>query len=196
MKQILIIHGGSSFNSYQSYLSDLKGLKLDYSRLLPQRKWRSWIAEQLPDADVLLPTFPNGYNANYDEWVIYFEKILPFLSDDVRLVGHSLGAMFLVKYLHDHTLTHKVRQLILISPGYDDETVEECGSFSVKSAKGIDASADEVHFLHSKDDQVVPYTELAKFMHDLPKANYHHFEDRGHFNEPTFPEVLALLKQK
>ncbi len=195
MKQVLIIHGGSSFKSYQAYRTDLEHMQLNYDRLLPQQKWRTWIAEQMPEADILLPTMPNGYNANYDEWVIYFEKILPFLNNDVRLVGHSLGAMFLVKYLHDHVLTHKVRQLILIAPGYDDESSEEPGSFKISSAKGLDDSASEIHFFHSKDDSIVPYTELAKFVKDLPGASYHRFEDCGHFNDTTFPELLRLLKK-
>ena len=74
MRQVLIIHGGDSFSSYDAYMSDLQALEISYDRLKPQKKWKTWLAEQLPDADVLLPTFPNGFNAVYDEWVIYFEK--------------------------------------------------------------------------------------------------------------------------
>ncbi len=196
MKQVVIIHGGSSFNSYESYLTHLRAMEITYDRLKLQQTWKPWIAEQMPEADVLLPTFPNGCNAVYDEWKIYFEKLLPFLGDDVRLVGHSLGAMFLAIYLNENTLPHHVRQLILISGAYNDESTEELGSFKVISAQNVTKSAQEIHLFHSEDDPVVPFSELAKFQADLPNAISHTFNGRGHFNDATFPELLELLKQK
>lgn len=196
MKQILLIHGGHSFSSYDAYLANLNTSEIAYERLKPQKKWKPWIAEQMPYADVLLPTFPNGYNAVYDEWKICFEKIMPLLGDDVQLVGHSLGAMFLAKYLNDHVLPNPVRRLVLISGGWNDESVEDLGSFKVTSAKEVAKSAEEIHLFHSKDDPAVPFAELAKFQADLPNAISHVFEDRGHFNDETFPELLEILRQK
>ncbi|MBH2007282.1 alpha/beta fold hydrolase [Candidatus Saccharibacteria bacterium] len=197
MKQVLIIHGGSSFNSYESYFRDLQESTVKYERLLPQQKWKPWVAEQISDTDVLLPTFPNGSNAVYEEWKIYFEKILPHLDlEHTQLVGHSLGAMFLAIYLNDNPLAKKVRRLVLISPAYDDESAEELGSFKVTSATNVVDSTESVHLFHSQDDPVVPYSELAKFEHDLPSATVHKFSKRGHFLDATFPELLELLKQK
>ena len=193
MKQILIIHGGDSFSSYDAYIRSLRSLEISYDRLRPQKKWKTWLAEQLPEADVLLPTFPNGSNAVYDEWVIYFEKLLPFLNDEVYLIGHSLGAMFLAKYLNEAPLNKPVKKLLLVAGGYDDESMEDLGSFKVTSAKNLPQSADEIHLFHSKDDPVVPYSELAKFQADLPDAIIHSFENRGHFLDESFPELLAIL---
>lgn len=195
MKQVLIIHGGTSFDTYERYINDLKNFPIDYERLKPKKKWKPWIAEQMAEADVLLPTFPNGHNAVYDEWKIYFEKLIPLLGNDVRLVGHSLGAMFLAKYFHEVPSAQKVRQLILISPCYDDGSLEDLGSFGIESATGLEKSAKEIHLFHSKDDPVMPFSELTKFQADLPSAISHVFEDRGHFNDATFPELLDLLKQ-
>src|SRR5690554_2299775 len=111
MKQVLIIHGGESYSSYEAYIEILKNSPIAYERLLPRNHWKPWVAEQMSDTDVLLPRFPNSDNAVYDEWKIYFEKLLPLLSDNVQLVGHSLGAMFLAKYLHANTLKAKARRL-------------------------------------------------------------------------------------
>lgn len=194
MKQVVIIHGGESFSSYDAYIQNLKTGAIDYERLKPQKKWKPWIAEQMPEADVLLPTFPNGYNAVYDEWKIYFEKILPFLGADVQLVGHSLGAMFLAKYLNTHTLEHKVRRLILIAGAYGHDLEEDIGSFVVESAENVGKSAEEVHLFFSEDDPAVPFSNLAKFQADIPGAIPHTFIDRAHFNDATFPELLELLR--
>lgn len=196
MKQVVILHGGHSFTSYDTYITYLEENTLEYEYLKPQKKWKPWIAENMPEADVLLPTMPNGYNAVFEEWKIYFEKILPFLQDDVQFVGHSLGAMFLAKYLNETPLDEKVRRVILIAGAYDEDQDRDCGSFLVSSAKNISRSAEEVHLFHSEDDPLVPFTELAKFQADLPEAITHTFTDRAHFNQPTFPELLDLLKQK
>lgn len=195
MKRVFILHGGDSFSSHQAYLDQLKAMEIDYERLRPKQRWSSWLAAQLADADILLPSLPNKDNAVYDEWKIYFEKLLPFFGDDVRLVGHSLGAMFLAKYLHENPLPRKVKQLILVAAGYDDDTSEDLGSFKLTSATGLEQSADEIHLFHSQDDFVVPYGELAKFQRDLPSAQVHVLTDRGHFLDPRFPELLELLQK-
>lgn len=196
MKQVLIIHGGESFSSYDAYINDLRSTEINYERLMLQRKWKAWIAEQMPEADVLLPTFPNGYNAVYEEWVIYFEKLIPFFGSDMRLIGHSLGAMFLTKYLHEHQLPAKVRQLVLIAGQYGERRGDDMGSFLVRSATGLERSADGIHLFYSKDDPVVDYAGLAAYCADIPQSVIHDFDDRGHFLDETFPELLELLQQK
>lgn len=195
MKQIVHIHGGNTFNNHARYLEALKNNPIKYERLLYTPKWREWLAQEINNADVLLPNMPNKQNAQYDEWRIYFEKILPLLSDDVHLVGSSLGAIFLAKYLHENPLETPATQLILIAGPYDDETNEDLGEFKLQSATGLEKSAKEIHLFHSTDDPVVPFSELAKFQRDLPTAKTHVFEDRNHFFQPTFPELKELLEK-
>src|SRR5690349_14685507 len=99
MRQVLVIHGGYSFSSYDAYLNDLRTSRIVYERLKYLPDWKPWLAKELSDFDILLPSFPNKQNAQFDEWSIYFEKLIPFFGDDIQLVGHSLGAIFLAKYL-------------------------------------------------------------------------------------------------
>lgn len=196
MKQIVIIHGGDSFSTHAAYIDSLKNRPLDYERLKPRKGWKDQVIETFSGhADVLTPSMPNSANAQFDEWSIWFERILPFLGDDVRLVGHSLGAMFLAKYLQGHPLKTPVRQLVLVAAGYDDDA-EEYGSFAIHSAAGLEKSAREIHLFHSEDDFVVPYHELDKFAQDLPTAHVHRMKTRNHFLDAAFPELIELLKQK
>ena len=192
MSQILFIHGGDSFNSYEEYLENLKSREVDYLRLLPKDRWSAKLAPAFPDDDILLPTMPNSANAQFDEWAIWFEKILPFLGPEARIIGHSLGAMFLAKYLHQKPLAQPVAQLHLVAGGYNDE-LEGYGSFKVNSATGLEKSARHIFVYHSEDDPVVPYAELAKFERDLPSATICRFTDRGHFVDPEFPELIKNL---
>lgn len=179
-------------------MKDLIESPLRYEGLKYEPSWsREGITAALADThDVLTPTMPNKHNAHYDEWKIKFAKMIPYFEDEVQLVGHSLGAMFLAKYLTESPLATKVSRIILVSGGYDDTTQEELGSFAIESAAGVTESAEEVHLFHSLDDFVVPFSELAKYQADLPDAETHIFSDRGHFLQPDFPELYDLLKQE
>lgn len=197
MTQILFIHGGDSYSSYEMYIDSLKAQPLNYERLKYHKNYRAWIAEQLSGDDILTPQFPNSSNAQFDEWSIYFEKIIPLLGNGTTLIGHSLGAMFLARYLHENTLPFTASKVILIAGRHGkDDPEKHAGSFVVESAAGLERSCQEVHLFHSEDDPVVAYASLELFKQDLPSATVHSFKDQKHFNNPTFPDLLKLLQQK
>jgi predicted alpha/beta hydrolase family esterase len=49
--------------------------------------------------------------------------------------------------------------------------------------------------MHSKDDPVVPFEHAGMFKKALPDAEVMAFEDREHFNQETFPEIIELIKK-
>lgn len=196
MQQIFVIHGGNAYDTYEDFREQLKNTSLDYDRLKPQTSWKIWLRDQLPGSDVLAPTMPNNSNAQYDEWCVMFEKLLPFFKEDVTLVGHSLGAIFLVKYISTRPLPRTLSRLILVAAPYDDETKESLGSFRLDSAPHLADSAKEIHFMHAKDDVVVPFSELAKYRVAVSSAQFHEYETGNHFFWPEFPELLEIIKQK
>jgi len=196
MKQVCIIHGGSTFESKNDYITYLQALELDYNRLLYRPRWNNWLGETLTDFEVLLPSMPNGSSAKYNEWSIYFSKIIPFLQPNAILVGHSLGGIFLTKYLNEHSNIVHFKKVILIAPPFNDETEESLASFRLPDDMSrLASTADEFIFFHSRDDTVVPYTETNKYLELLPNAQATFFEGRGHINTPTFPELLDEIKK-
>ena len=195
MRQVLIIHGGNSFSSYDAYRGYLSQKTLNYDKLTHPIRWKERLGDNLPGYDIIYPSMPNSENAVYEEWKIYFEKLLAFLEDDVQIIGHSLGAMFLAKYLNGHPLKAPVKRLLLVAGGYDDESEEDLGSFKVESVKNLPRSAAEIHLFHSKDDPVVPFSELAKYQADIPTAISHVYDGRGHFIGTEFPEILEVMKK-
>ncbi|HWT40855.1 MAG TPA: alpha/beta hydrolase [Dongiaceae bacterium] len=195
MKQILVIHGGTTFPTYEAFLDNLKNSPVNYDQLLAYTDWKGTLKRHFPNDDIITPRMPNSQNAQYSEWAIVFEKVLPFLHESAVLIGHSMGAIFLAKYLHEHPLKQPVEKLILVAAPYDDETGESLGNFKLTSAKGLEKSAEEVHFFFSEDDPIVPITERDKFMGDVPTAYYHTLPDRKHFWQEEFPEIVDLMKQ-
>lgn len=193
-RQLCIIHGGDTFASYDDYLGALRTKEVSYERLLYSPSWRHWLAEQLGDWDVIMPSMPGSQNVQYAEWELYFSKIMPYLDPSAVLVGHSLGGIFLAKYLSEQTPATPFAELILLAAPYDDETTESLGGFTLSSAAGLSKAAAEIHILHSTDDPVVPYAESTKYLQDLPAAHMHSFADKHHFISPTFPELLEIVR--
>lgn len=107
----------------------------------------------------------------------------------------ALAARSLLNACSNLPLTAPAKRLILVSAAYDDESIENLGSFKIDSANRLQDSAKKLHLFHSQDDFVAPFTELTKFQQDLPAATAHVFSDRNHFFQPTFPELLELIKK-
>jgi predicted alpha/beta hydrolase family esterase len=195
-KQIVLIHGGDTFDSYKEYLSFLKNLEVDLDKYR-KVKWSSSLQGELGNKfDVLLLKMPNPINAKYGEWKILFKKIALLLEENVVLIGHSLGAIFLAKYLSENKFPKKILATILISSPYDDENMEESlGDFVLsKSLDKFNKQGGKIFLYHSKDDLVVPFSHLGKYKKALPSAIIRGFKNRGHFNQAKFPELVKDIK--
>jgi len=195
-KQVILIHGGSTFDTYKDYLLFLKNLKIDLNRYR-RTKWSDSLRKDLGSRfDVLLPKMPNPMNAKYDEWRILFKKITSLLDNNVILIGHSLGAVFLVKYLSENKFPKKILATLLVSPPYDDKGMEESlGDFILpKSLDKLNKQGGKIFIYQSKDDKVVPYFHLEKYKKALPDAIIREFKKRGHFDQPKFPELIKDIR--
>jgi len=53
-----------------------------------------------------------------------------------------------------------------------------------------------IHFFQSKDDPVVLFGEMERYKKDLPESKLHIFEDRGHFKQEYFPEIVQEIKKR
>ena len=199
-KQIVIIHGGTSFKTYEDYISYLKNKEISIEKLRPRKEWKDTLATELGnDYEILMPRMPNGTNARYDEWKLWFNKIAEILNDEVVLIGHSLGGIFLAKYLSENTFPKRIIATILVAPPFDDtdgaDGKESLIDFALPSslAKFTEQSG-KIYLVHSKDDPVVPFTQLKKYQQALPNAETVVFKNREHFNQETFPEIIELIK--
>lgn len=191
--QVCIIHGGIVFDDYDSYQRSLREAQIHYDRLLYAPSWKSWLAQQLTDHDVLLPHMPTTLNAEYDDWALYFSKIVPLLRPESVLIGHSLGGVFLAKYFTENPAERQFEKLILVAAPYDDDSSESLRGFKLNDATGLVRSFDEIHIFQSTDDPVVSAREADKFYRDLPDAILHTFNDMQHFNMSEFPELLDII---
>ena len=194
-KQLIVIHGADSFNSYDEYVGSLKNREVSLESFLPRKDWKDSLSFYLGESfEVLTPRMPNKTNAQYGEWKIWFEKMFPFISDEVILLGHSMGGIFLAKYLSENKFPKKIKKLLLIAAPHTD--AEDIGSFALKkSLEGVTRQCENIRLYQSEDDFVVPYIEVEYYKKELVNASIYIFENRGHFLQEHFPEIIEEIKK-
>jgi len=145
--QVVVIHGGDSFKTRAAYLKFLKTWQIDFERYLFETNgWKRNLSQSLGKKyDVILPDMPNKLNAKYGEWKIWFEKFIPHFKSDIVLIGHSLGGLFLVKYLAETKLPIKLKAVFLIAA-----PIGEGDFVPVKTFKKFEARAGKIFLYQSR----------------------------------------------
>ncbi len=194
--QVIVLHGGETFDTYEEYLENLQAKKLDFTRLM-QEDWKTGLADKLGNNfQVILPQMPNKKNAKYLEWKIWFDKIVPFLEEGCILIGHSLGGIFLAKYLSEETVSKKIKEVFMISAPYDDADFEDSLADFIlpTNLNKLSEQIQNIYIYHSSDDSVVPVSNFYKYQKALPEAEAILIENRQHFNQEIFPELVEKIK--
>lgn len=196
-KQILYIHGGETFNTYDEYITFLKEFNVDID-YVTKKRWKHELGDNLgSEYKVIRAEMPNALNAKYIEWEIIFKKYLDKTQDELILIGHSLGGIFLAKYLSENKLNKKLSGVFLVSACFDDsDSSYSLADFVINPDKlsQLDQCTDNLFLYHSKDDEVVKYSDFEKYLKHLPSAKGRTFTDRGHFNVENFPEIIEDIK--
>lgn len=196
-KQILFIHGGMTFKNKKDYLKYLKNRTIK----LGKKSWSyNYLTKKLGKSfQFIKPRMPLQDNAKYVDWKIHFERYIPFLKNNVILIGSSLGSIFLAKYLSENKFPKKIRAIYLVAPPFDNSLCDEdlVGGFRLKSDLSmIEKSCKNVNLLFSRDDDCVPVEHAEKYKKKLPNSNiiiYDHI--KGHFHISEFPELVKLIKK-
>lgn len=202
-KQVLVIHGGDFFDTRKDFVESLKKLDLDKEEIfrLNATRWRDNLRSDLGRKfEVYLPKMPLGDDARYSEWKLWFEKMIPFLREGVILIGHSLGGIFLARYLSENGLPFKARAVFLVAAPYfkpkGKKGKNANAGFSLKGDfKKLEASTENLFLYHSVDDAVVPFSHAEELASRMPSARLVKFQGKGHFRLERFPELVSRIRQ-
>jgi uncharacterized protein len=194
-KQIVVIHGGDSFDSYEKFLDSLKNWKVALESFFPKYDWKSKLQLVVGKKyEVLFPRMPNKQNAKYREWSIWIERLFPFLQGEIILIGHSLGGLFLVKYLSENRFPKKISALFLVAAPHSK--TKDIGSFKLRGdLQKAWEQCQSVHLFQSEDDQIVPISEAEEYKKAWPGAKLHILRGRGHFSQEFFPELVREIRK-
>ena len=178
-KHVLFVHGGGE----EAYEEDRK------------------LAESLRDVlgaayDVRYPRMPGADSPEYGAWRDHISQELAALSGEAILVGHSLGASVLMKYVSEEAVERPIAGLFLVAPPYWGAVDWEVGEyelhpdFASKLPEGL-----PVFFYHGSDDEVVPFAHLALYAEKLPRATVREFVGRGHQLGDDLSEVAGDIRE-
>jgi predicted alpha/beta hydrolase family esterase len=88
----------------------------------PEEAWRPWLKERLEQNgfQVAVPAFPNTDNPNRKEWVAYLHKVIGIPDEHCYFVGHSLGAITIIRYLESLQEGERVGGVVFVA-GFDED---------------------------------------------------------------------------
>jgi predicted alpha/beta hydrolase family esterase len=106
---------------------------------------------------------------------------LATMDGEAILVGHSLGAHMLLKYLSEEEVEKPVAGLFLVATPYAGTGGWELEEDALREdfASGLPEGL-PVFFYHSRDDEVAPFAHLALYEAKLPRATFRASDGRGH----------------
>lgn len=198
-KQVIVIHGGDPARSRERFLADLRKEEVDIDDFKLKTGWKQSMQEKLGKGfEVFNPEMPNLLNARYLEWEAWFEKMIPFIKSDAVFVGHSLGAIFLVRYLSENRFPKKIKAVFLVAAPYKEKksgNPDYFGGFAFKRDLRLITEQAPTYMYHSEDDPIVPFGHLRHFEKRLPDAHFIIMKSRGHFfSTKEFPELVKAIK--
>ncbi len=201
-QQVVFIHGGEAYNNYEDFIFDLKNEDIGDPLAERSKRWNQTLKTDLGEMfEVFMPSMPNKQNAKYQEWMIWFERHFQFFLDEIILIGHSQGGMFLAKYLSENNPSFKIKALCLVGAVFTvtepiNDSKEDGGDFAFDTSRvgELAEKVENICIFHSKDDFVVPYEHALMYQAALPEAQLITFEDKNHFLIPEFPELIEKIK--
>lgn len=205
MKETLfLIGGGNTFDDREQMLKYFR--ECDPFVEYGSRYWHEWILWSLGDKYNTVKYKKIGQdNADYEVWKIVFEKQIEYLkskgeSDYLHIVAHSLGTIFILKYLIENTLSFKLSSLHLVAPIVAEEFLGNSGEglgtfrFDTEKLGNIKSFCNDIHVWHSKDDTICKFQNAEMIVKHVNGTKLHEFEDRGHFVGETFLELFDVLR--
>jgi hypothetical protein len=143
------------------------------------------------------PPMPDEENAPYEEWRDLIAQRLRELPVRVVMVGHSVGASVLLRWLSEGAPDEAMLGVFLIAgPFWGGDGWHYEGYEELELVPGI---ADRLRpdlpvvLYHCRDDAVVPFAHLALFAHEIPGATIRAYDTGGHqLNDDLTPVAMDI----
>lgn len=171
----------------------------------PNINWFPWLMAELEKKRVYacsLP-MPSPENPNKSEWVKTIYEAVGSPNEDIYLVGHSLGASVILRYLEVLGKDAKIGGVVLVSGlafkieknGYEQVNTFLETTFDFEHIKN---TCDNFVVIHGDKDSIVPFSD-AEFLSGklegelVPIINGGHINsDEGYYQLPQ--ALLSLIK--
>lgn len=172
--------------------------------------WIPWLQRELLLLDIptQTPEMIHAWQPDYKIWSEEFERYK--ITPDTLLIGHSLGAGFLVQWLSEHT-TAQVGHIFLIAPSLGDRFTPNSkykhptinGFFEFEIDPYLLERTQSITIFHSDIDNERIASSVRYIRAALPSVEYREFHNDDHFSldqdgnmRTEFPELLEVITAK
>ncbi len=137
-----------------------------------------------PQYEVHYPALPHEEDASYAEWKYHLEIELATMQGPIVLVGHSVGASILIKWMSEMGAEKPIAGMFLLAcpfwggngwcySGYEELMLPEGGATHLSKGR-------QIFLYHCRDDATVPFDHLALYAQILPEATVCERDEGGH----------------
>lgn len=169
----------------------------------PNNNWFPWLMEELSKESIYacaLP-MPSPSEPFKNEWVEMMTYVIKDPSQEIFLVGHSLGVLAILLYLQTLNIKSKIGGAVLVSgpitriekEGYDSVNKFLDQDFDFNYLKSV---CQNFTIIHGDNDPNVPFSD-ALYLKEKLGANLISIPEGGHLNGSDgfykLPEVLESV---
>lgn len=151
-----------------------------------------------PEYAIHYPAMPHEDDADYPLWKVRIASELTAMQDPVLLLGHSVGASMLLKYLSEIEVERTIAGIFLLATpfwGGDGWRYEGFARLALQEGFAAKLPAGAPIFLyHSRDDEIVPFAHLELYARSLPQATIRALDGRRHQLNDDLSEVAEDIR--
>jgi predicted alpha/beta hydrolase family esterase len=151
-----------------------------------------------PEYDIHYPVMPHEDDADYEIWKVQIASALTAMTDPVLLLGHSVGASILLKYLSEIEVERTIAGTFLIAtPFWGGDGWRYEGFTRLALQEGFATELPEgapIFLYHSRDDEIVPFTHLGLYAQSIPQATIRELNGRRHQLNNDLSEVAEDIR--
>lgn len=171
----------------------------------PNGGWRPWLMGELAKKDIYacaLP-MPTPNKPEEKEWINTIKEAVRVPSEEIFLVGHSLGVPAVLRYIESLNENEKIGGAVLVSgpafeisrPGYEEVNTFLHTPFNFEHIKNI---CKNFSVIHGDNDTAVPFSDGEYFSKNL-SCDLISVPNGGHLNGSAgwreLPQLLESLEK-
>jgi predicted alpha/beta hydrolase family esterase len=186
MKTAIILHGKPSEEEYLN----------PENPSASHNNWLPWVQRRLILNGVLTqtPEMPTPHAPTYHAWCSIFNQL--DIDQDTMLIGHSLGAGFLVRWLSENRI--QTGRVVLVAPWLDPNHTLTPAFFDSPFDENVVSRTQGMHIFVSDDDDPTILTSCDILKNAIQGIQIREFHGYGHFifghmGTNEFPELRDFL---
>lgn len=166
----------------------------------PEENWFPWLKGKLEvmGYEAIVPKFPTPLDQSLDSWTRVFSQYENKINEETVLVGHSLGAAFILNYLEK--TGKKIKAAILVA-GFHKLLGSQYDELN-KTFVGKEFNWDKIKsncgkfFIFASDNDEYIQSEIGEELAKNLNAQFNLIHGGGHLNKKAGYGEFPLLLEK